>query len=156
MTRQTFCLFVLLAFTLSGCRNEVAQDQAAPIAPQDAEGETDNSTQSDADSSEETSPETADQGEENQAAAAREFLVDVRSQEEWDSGHLRDAVWIPHTEITERISEVTEDKSAKVILYCRSGGRAGTAKEALEALGYTNVENGGGLVDLQDDYPLAE
>ncbi len=49
--------------------------------------------------------------------ASKEILIDVRSQEEWDSGHLNDAVWIPHTEITERIAEVTEDKSAKLVLY---------------------------------------
>ncbi|MDC3256258.1 rhodanese-like domain-containing protein [bacterium] len=58
----------------------------------------------------------ANQGD-SPAAASKEFLIDVRSQEEWDSGHLNDAVWIPHTEISERIAEVTQDKSAKLVLY---------------------------------------
>lgn len=49
--------------------------------------------------------------------AAKEYLIDVRSQEEWDGGHLEDAVHIPHTEITQKISEVTTDKSAKLVLY---------------------------------------
>ena len=51
------------------------------------------------------------------AEVSREFVIDVRSQEEWDSGHLSQAVLIPHTEISARIAEVTEDKSAKIVLY---------------------------------------
>ncbi len=47
----------------------------------------------------------------------KEILIDVRSQEEWDSGHLDQAVHIPHEEITEKIASVTEDKSAKLVLY---------------------------------------
>ena len=50
-------------------------------------------------------------------AAPEEFVIDVRSQEEWDAGHLSQAILIPHTEISERIAEVTEDKSAKLVLY---------------------------------------
>lgn len=47
----------------------------------------------------------------------REIIIDVRSQEEWDSGHLENAILIPHTEIAEKIAGVTEDKSAKLVLY---------------------------------------
>lgn len=50
-------------------------------------------------------------------AAAVEFVIDVRTQEEWDKGHLEQAIRIPHTEVSERIGEVTEDKSAKLVLY---------------------------------------
>lgn len=89
---------------------------------------------------------------ESESEAPSEFLVDVRSQEEWDSGHLSGATHIPHTQIADRIGEVTEDKSAKLVLYCQAGGRAGRAKEALEQLGYTNVENGGGMEDLKERY----
>ena len=85
-------------------------------------------------------------------AAAVEFVIDVRTQEEWDKGHLEQAIRIPHTEVSERIGEVTEDKSAKLVLYWQSGGRAGRAKEALEKMGYTNVENGGGFEELKDRY----
>ena len=49
--------------------------------------------------------------------SSKEIVIDVRSQEEWDSGHLDQAVHIPHTEIAERIEEVTSDKSAKLVLY---------------------------------------
>ena len=94
---------LLLAFAMVGC-----QQQVAPVATSPDATEIDKPQQADADSAEQSdTPE----------AASKEFIIDVRSQEEWDSGHLRDAVWIPYTEITERIGEVTEDKSAKLVLY---------------------------------------
>ena len=80
------------------------------------------------------------------------FVIDVRSQSEWDTGHVDQAVHIPHTEISDRISEVTTDKDAKIVVYCAVGGRAGIAKTALEKLGYTNVENGGGFDDVKDRF----
>ena len=53
------------------------------------------------------------------------YYLDVRSEAEFNEGHIEGAVNIPHTEVGERIGEMTEDKSAEIILYCRSGGRAG-------------------------------
>jgi len=79
---------------------------------------------------------------------AEEVWIDVRTQEEWDSGHLEEAVHIPHEQIAARISEVTANKDATIHLYCRSGGRAGRAKSALEELGFTNVTNDGGYEDI--------
>lgn len=80
---------------------------------------------------------------------APEVWIDVRTQEEWDSGHLEYAYHIPHEEIAARIVEVTSDKNAAIHLYCRSGGRAGRAKTALEELGFTQVFNDGGYEDLK-------
>lgn len=78
------------------------------------------------------------------------YIVDVRSQKEWDGGHIEQAIHIPHTEIADRIGEVTSDKDAKIIFYCAVGGRAGKAKDILEGLGFTNVENGGGIDDMKE------
>jgi len=75
--------------------------------------------------------------------------VDVRSAEEYASGHVSSAVNIPYTEILTRIGEVTEDKDALIYVYCRSGRRSGIAKEALEEAGFSNVVNLGGLEDAQ-------
>jgi phage shock protein E len=80
------------------------------------------------------------------------FIIDVRSQAEWDAGHLNQAMHIPHTKIVDRIGEVTNDKNAQIVLYCAIGGRAGNAKEKLEQLGFTNVENGGGYEDIKLRY----
>ena len=76
-------------------------------------------------------------------------LIDVRSAEEFASGHLQGAVNIPHDRIVEEIGAVAPDKSARIILYCRSGRRAETALNALKAAGYENVSNYGGLEDAQ-------
>lgn len=70
--------------------------------------------------------------------------IDVRTGLEFNMGHLEVAHHIPVGEISDRIAEVTSDKNAPIYLYCMSGGRAGKAKEQLEALGYTQVENVGG------------
>lgn len=80
------------------------------------------------------------------------IVIDVRSESEWNSGHVEQAVHIPHTEIAERIAGVTTDKNAKIVVYCEVGGRAGKAKQTLEDLGYTNVENAGGYDDVKNRF----
>ncbi|MCC7338429.1 MAG: rhodanese-like domain-containing protein [Pirellulaceae bacterium] len=79
-------------------------------------------------------------------------IIDVRSNEEWESGHVAQAFHIPHTEIAQKIEEVARNKDAKIVLYCAAGGRAGKAKEVLDALGYTDVENAGGYDDIKERY----
>ena len=66
-------------------------------------------------------------------------ILDVRSADEYASGHLRDACNIPHDRIAEEIAAVAPDKTVQIILYCRSGRRAATALNALHGLGYENV-----------------
>ena len=80
-------------------------------------------------------------------AGADPVWIDVRTAEEWQGGHLQQAVNIPHNQIVEHIGQVTSDKDAEILLYCRSGRRADVAKSALEALGYTHVVNVGGYED---------
>ena len=80
------------------------------------------------------------------------LLIDVRSVEEFNAGHLAGAVNIPHTEIAEKISGVAKDKSTPLYLYCRSGRRVGVAIEALEKLGYKNTHNLGGLEDARKKF----
>ena len=77
-------------------------------------------------------------------------LLDVRSPEEYAAGYLKGARNIPHDRIGAEIAAVAQDKSAQIILYCRSGRRANTALETLRAMGYTNVSNYGGLEDAQE------
>ncbi len=77
------------------------------------------------------------------------LIIDVRTQEEWFEGHLENAVHIPHDEIADEIAKFSDDKGQRIVLYCRSGGRAGRALQALKKLGYTNVENAGGFDDVK-------
>lgn len=83
-----------------------------------------------------------------QQANTKGVWIDVRSAEEFNSGHLQDAINIPHDQILERIQSVSPDKDAPVNLYCRSGRRAESALNELKKAGYTNVTNHGGYEDL--------
>jgi phage shock protein E len=83
-------------------------------------------------------------------AAAQPLVIDVRSQREYDTGHIQGAVLIPHTQIGDRIAETAPDKSQPIYVYCRSGRRSGIAKRTLEQMGYTNVENLGGIKDARE------
>jgi len=76
------------------------------------------------------------------------YWIDVRTLEEFNSGHITSATHIPYEDIATRISEVTHDKSARLHLYCRTGRRSGIAQESLAALGFTNAQNEGGYEDL--------
>ena len=74
--------------------------------------------------------------------------IDVRSAEEFNAGHLQDAVNIPHDKIIEGVKAIGSDKDAPINLYCRSGRRAEAALTELKNAGYTNVTNHGGYEDL--------
>lgn len=96
------------------------------------------------------SANTAPQTEQSavQPEKAKGVWIDVRSAEEFNAGHLQDAVNIPHDQILARIQAVSPDKNAPVNLYCRSGRRAEVALTELKNAGYTNVTNHGGYEDL--------
>ena len=75
------------------------------------------------------------------------IIIDVRSKKEYESGHVKDCINIPHYEIGEKINEYVKDKNAPINLYCAAGSRASAAKSTLVSLGYTNVSNLGGYSD---------
>jgi phage shock protein E len=77
------------------------------------------------------------------------LLVDVRTQAEYDQGHLEGALLIPHDQMAMRAAELGDDKSRAVVLYCRSGNRSSQAKKALEGLGFTDVRNAGSYETLK-------
>jgi len=71
------------------------------------------------------------------------LLVDVRTPEEYASGHIPTAVNVPVTDIGAK--PPTDKKDALIIVYCRSGGRSASARQTLERLGYTNVVDFGAV-----------
>ena len=74
------------------------------------------------------------------------IILDVREQDEYDSGHIPSAVLLP-------VGLIDEDTAAKVfavldssvLVYCRCGNRSKTASAALADLGYTNIYEFGGI-----------
>lgn len=81
------------------------------------------------------------------------LVVDVRTDSEYAQGHLDNSQHIPYQQIVERFKALGIKKDREVVLYCRSGNRAGIAKQALQAAGYTNLFNGGGYQMLIDAKP---
>ncbi len=75
------------------------------------------------------------------------IILDVRSQSEYDEGHIPGAILIPNTEIEERAEESLPDKDQLILVYCRSGRRSKLAAETLVELGYTNIREFGGIID---------
>ena len=75
------------------------------------------------------------------------IILDVRTQEEYDQGHIPGAILIPDTEIKAKAEEVLTDKDQLILVYCRSGRRSKLAAEALVELGYTNIKEFGGFID---------
>ena len=73
-------------------------------------------------------------------------ILDVREQDEYDSGHIPNAVLLPVGTIDEdAAAEVIPEKDSTVLVYCRSGNRSKTASSTLAALGYTNIYEFGGI-----------
>ena len=73
-------------------------------------------------------------------------ILDVREQDEYDSGHIPGAVLLPVGTIDETTAaQVIPKKDSTVLVYCRSGNRSKTASAALAELGYTNIYEFGGI-----------
>lgn len=68
-------------------------------------------------------------------------LIDVREQEEWDAGHVDEAVHIPRGLLEFKIEDIVPDKDALIILQCASGGRGELCGQTLQKMGYTQVKN---------------
>ncbi|MFM1764223.1 MAG: hypothetical protein RLZZ512_2013 [Bacteroidota bacterium] len=83
-----------------------------------------------------------------QPRAGETIIVDVRTVAEWENdGHANCSVNIPLDQLETRIGELKKDQ--KVVLVCRSGNRAGKAKELLEGVGFTQVENKGAWQNIE-------
>jgi rhodanese-related sulfurtransferase len=68
-------------------------------------------------------------------------LVDVRSQAEFDSGHILDARHVPQDEVAKAADTLKRFKEKVVVVCCESGMRSGAAARVLQAQGFTKVVN---------------
>ena len=75
------------------------------------------------------------------------LLLDVRTPGEYAGGHIPNSISLPLDALKSGIARVAPQKDAALIVYCQSGGRASQACAVLSAMGYTNVENLGGICD---------
>jgi phage shock protein E len=83
------------------------------------------------------------------AAFAKDVVIDVRTPQEFQSGHIEGALNLPHDTIAQDIPKAKVAKDDHVILYCKSGRRADIAMGTLKGLGFSNIENYGGFEQAQ-------
>lgn len=76
------------------------------------------------------------------------IIIDVRTESEYQQGHIKNAINIPNETIDESVSEILTDKDQLLLVYCRSGNRSKQASEKLAKLGYSNIYEFGGISDF--------
>ena len=75
------------------------------------------------------------------------IILDTRTQEEYDQGHIPGAILIPYDEVLEKAEGILTEKDQLILVYCRSGRRSKIAADDLVKLGYTNIREFGGIID---------
>lgn len=84
------------------------------------------------------------------------IIIDVRSKQEYETGHIPSAIHINHTEIRKVVCKRWPNKLTPIKLYCASGIRASKALKILKKQGYVHVINLGGLKDAEKKLPPDE
>jgi rhodanese-related sulfurtransferase len=84
------------------------------------------------------------QGVQEYKNAVGAVLLDVRTPQEYREGHIPGSQNVPLQQL-DKVEEVTENKDTVLYVYCRSGARSRQAVSLLQAMGYTNVHNIGGI-----------
>ena len=145
--RQILLFAALLALLLAGC---AAPKTDPGPAETEAETETEAKTETEADTEAEATADyhriTAEEAYEIMVSQ-EVVVVDVRTREEYDGGHIENAVLVPNESIGSETPEALPDKEATLLIYCRSGRRSKQAAEKLLELGYQNVYDFGGVID---------
>ena len=69
------------------------------------------------------------------------LIIDVRTQGEYQSGHVPQAINIPHYQLASRLAELPTTKDLEIVTYCEQGPRAGVAENILQKAGFTAVRH---------------
>lgn len=78
-------------------------------------------------------------------------VIDVRKPEQYNEGHIKNAINIPLASIEKDIEAKAPKKDTKIFLYCNTGKQSGQAFEKLKKMGYTNVSNAQGVKQYKYD-----
>lgn len=69
-----------------------------------------------------------------------DYIVDVRTKQEWDEGHLPNTISIPIGNLVAELPQKIPDKNARILFVCKKGVRASGVVTIAHKLGYTNVQ----------------
>ena len=78
------------------------------------------------------------------------ILLDVRTEEEYSETHIEGSTNLPLQKI-EMATSIISDKNKPLFVYCRSGVRSAKAVAILKKMGYTNVNDIGGILDYREE-----
>ena len=133
-------LFFCILLVACGQASNEPNDDTKNNALQQSESEGDNM---------EITYERITQKEAKQLMADEEgyIILDVRTQDEYASGHIPGAICVPNETIDGEMPAELPEKSQLILVYCRSGNRSKQASQKLVELGYTNVKEFGGIMD---------
>ena len=119
---KNFILIIIMAVMLAGCGKGTPEKEAyRKISAEDAK-------------------QMIDENEDI-------IILDVRTEEEYQQGHIENSLLIPDNEIGDKAEELLTDKDAVILIYCRSGRRSENATKELIELGYTKTFDFGGIND---------
>jgi len=77
------------------------------------------------------------------------IFLDVRSDSEWNAGHIKGAIHVPFNKAAQQVPSLMPDRSVPIIAYCSGGGRAASVVKSLRKQGYTVVPvTRGGFLQL--------
>ena len=78
-------------------------------------------------------------------------IIDVREENEYSEGHIRNSILVPLGKIESNIDNIVKDKEEPILVYCRSGRRSAEAASKLNELGYKKVYDFGGIIEWKYD-----
>ena len=138
-TRKKYIIIpiLLMLLILTGCGSKDKQEK-------DIEQTTNTAESNNAESYRQISQEEAKAMME---ADDGHIIVDVRTQDEFDEGHIPGAICIPNESIGDKQPEELPDLDQVILVYCRSGRRSKEASQKLADIGYTRVYEFGGIID---------
>ena len=84
----------------------------------------------------------------NNKVAQGAILLDVRSNQEYKEGHIQGAINIPDYELRNRVQREIPKKNQLIVIYCQYGGRSRNAYNMMKKMGYTNIYNLSGGLDM--------
>ncbi len=79
------------------------------------------------------------------------IILDVRTEQEYNGGHIPGAICVPNESISDAHPEQLPDKNRLILVYCRSGRRSKQAAQKLADMGYTDVREFGGINTWQGE-----
>ena len=144
--RATLAVFAVLCMLLTACGNGTSSSES-----------TQSEVQTTTDSSAATYQQiTQEKAKEMMQAEDGHIIVDVRRQDEYDSGHIPGAILIPNESIGTEQPKELPDLDQVILIYCRSGRRSKEASQKLADMGYTHIYEFGGIIDWTGEVVTSE